>query len=247
VSVVAGLAVAGAVLAVASTVAGAARLDADRRVRRRLLGAPPARALASGSPRLDPTGLVARLRRSSPVHVLRRHGRADRRLPLLLDQVTRHLRAGSSLPAALRAAADAADDDTDRLAADLAAGRSLAEAVEDWRRRCATPARDLAAAALTLAAEAGGAVAVVLDGVNETLRDRVALEREVAALSSQARASAAVLVVAPIVFAVLAAVADPRVAEVLVGSPVGWACLATGLLLDALGALWMARLVTRVR
>ncbi len=105
----------------------------------------------------------------------------------------------------------------------------------------------MVAAALVLAADAGGAVAVVLDGVGETVRDRIAVEREVGALSSQARASAALLVVAPVVFSVLAATADRRVASVLVASPVGWACVAGGLLLDALGAWWMARLIGRVR
>jgi len=87
----------------------------------------------------------------------------------------------------------------------------------------------------------------VLDGVTETLRDRVALDREVAALSSQAKASAAVLVVAPIVFAGLAGLADPRVARTLLGEPLGWACLAGGVLLDAVGAVWMSRLVGRSR
>ena len=100
---------------------------------------------------------------------------------------------------------------------------------------------------MALAVEAGGSVAVVLDGVTDTLRDRIALDREVAALSSQARASAAVLVVAPMAFAGLAASADHRVADVLFGRPLGWACLAGGALLDAMGALWMARLVGRSR
>ena len=95
--------------------------------------------------------------------------------------------------------------------------------------------------------EAGGSVAVVLDGVTDTLRDRVALDREVAALSSQARASAAVLIVAPVVFAALAAAADHRVAEVLLGQPLGWACLLGGAVLDGAGALWMSRLVGRAR
>ena len=106
-----------------------------------------------------------------------------------------------------------------------------------------TPARRLVGAAVDLGAETGGATGQVLDGVADTLRERLALEREVAALSSQARASAALLVVAPVVFAVLAAAADPRVGAVLTGQPVGWACVAAGLLLDALGALWMRRMV----
>jgi tight adherence protein B len=178
----------------------------------------------------------------------RRRRRADHDLPSFLDQVGRQLRAGAALPGAVRAAAHGrGEPSTARLAADLAAHRPLVGAVEDWHAACPTPARDLASAALTLAADAGGSVAAVLDGVSETLRDRVALDREVAALSSQARASAAVLVVAPIVFAVLAGVADPRVAQVLLAEPFGWACVAGGAVLDGLGALWMTRLVGRSR
>ncbi|HEY6531038.1 MAG TPA: type II secretion system F family protein [Acidimicrobiales bacterium] len=178
----------------------------------------------------------------------RRRRRADRDLPSFLDQVTRHLRTGAALPGAVQAAATGrTEPTTTRLAADLAARTPLTVAVGSWHTACPTPARDLASAALTLAADAGGSVAAVLDGVTETLRDRVALDREVAALSSQARASAAVLVVAPAVFAVLAAMADPRVARMLLGEPLGWACLAGGALLDAAGALWMSRLVGGAR
>ncbi len=98
---------------------------------------------------------------------------------------------------------------------------------------------------MTVAAETGGATAAVVDGVADTLRDRVALEREVAALSSQARASATLLVVAPIVVAALAAMADDRIAAFLVGSPAGWGCIVGGVLLDATGAVWMRVTVER--
>jgi tight adherence protein B len=166
----------------------------------------------------------------------------------LLDQVTRQLRSGASLPVAVATAASAGTDPgTLRLGDDLTAGAGLGPAVATWHADCPTRARGLVAAALSLAGDAGGAVAAVLDAVTDTLRDRIALDREVAALSSQARASAAVLVVAPVAFAVLAAVADPRVARVLLGSPLGWACLAAGAVLDTAGALWMSHLVGRSR
>ncbi|MCE2807319.1 MAG: hypothetical protein LW869_02570 [Actinobacteria bacterium] len=80
----------------------------------------------------------------------------------------------------------------------------------------------------------------------KTIRSlRVALEREVAALSSQARASAVVLVVAPVVFAAAASMVDGRILDLLLGEPIGWACLGLGLGLDALGAVWMTRLIGR--
>lgn len=239
-----------AVLAIVASAAGArpALVGVRTRQRARALHGAPA-PVTSWSPAVGRavrrlvewtsgvTGGAARARR-----------RADRALPALLDQVTRQLRSGASLPAAVGAAAGGAVDDASRrLADDLGGGTPLVPAVDRWRQAYPTPARDLVAAALTLASEAGGSVASVLDGVSDTLRDRVALDREVAALSSQARASAAVLLIAPVAFAVLAASADRRVAGVLLGRPVGWACVAAGLTLDALGALWMSRLVGRSR
>ncbi len=249
-----GLVTAVAVLTAAAALSGSRATVAVVRTRRRVVRAGLARssgpavgggrrplvpwsARRAGGRLVDLAGRADRMRR-----------RADRALPLLLDHVTRQLRSGASLSVAVHAAALGSDDlSTRRMAAELGAGAGLTPAVDGWRAACPTPARALAAAALTLAADAGGSVALVLDGVTDTLRDRVALEREVAALSSQARASAAVLVVAPLVFAALAAAADRRVADVLLRSPIGWACVAAGLVLDALGALWMSRLAGRSR
>ena len=78
------------------------------------------------------------------------------------------------------------------------------------------------------------------------LRDRAALAREVRALSSQARASAALMVIAPVLFLLLASVADARLPRVLFATPAGVACLVAGAALDASGAWWMTVLTRRV-
>jgi Flp pilus assembly protein TadB len=170
----------------------------------------------------------------------------DRRVPDSLDRVVRHVRSGSTLSLALRRVGDG-DPVFARLAHDLERGRSLHDAVSAWRSEDDLPNRRLTATALELASSAGGASARVLDSVSASLRDRVALEREVSALSSQSRASAVVLVVAPIAFAGLAAAFDDRILDVLIGRPIGWACIGLGLGLDGIGALWMARLISRHR
>jgi tight adherence protein B len=178
--------------------------------------------------------------------------RADRTLPVLLEAVARELRAGASVQGALLVAATdpepggaRPDPATGVLATALARGTPVGEAVGEWVGTRPTPARHLAGAALVVAAQTGGATAVVIDGVADTLRDRVALEREVAALSSQARASAVLLVVAPLVVAVVVASAEPRIAAFLFGSPVGWACILCGLVLDAVGAAWIHLTIRR--
>jgi len=56
-----------------------------------------------------------------------------------------------------------------------------------------------------------------------------------------------VLIVAPILFALLMATIDPRVARFQFGSPLGWGCCVIGLLLDLAGAFWMSRMIGRVR
>jgi tight adherence protein B len=239
-----------AVLASSAVLCGAVALAqsqaaaVDRRVRRRL-DAPVRAAPSSGSPR----SLA-----SVPV-VLRRRllgaGGSDRALPELLEGVARELRSGSSLTAALVVAADGIDPGVDpscsELARSLRRGGDLDAALAVWSSRGSGPGRQLAATALALGARTGGASALVVDGVADTLRDRLAIEREVAALSSQARASAALLVGAPVLVAVLAAAADERIASFLLGSPVGWACILVGVALDLVGAAWMRAIVAGAR
>lgn len=175
--------------------------------------------------------------------------RADRAVLLLLETTTRRLRSGHSLRSALaEATADAPDRSTRDLSAALGAGEPFEESVERWvGEHDAGESRSLAGTALALASRSGGAVAGVLDGVAASLRDRLALDREVAALSSQARSSATLLIAAPLVFAVVMSSLDGRLSSMLVGTPWGWCCLGVGALLDLVGALWMARLIRSVR
>lgn len=181
-------------------------------------------------------------------------GRADRRLeaalPEALEAMARSLRSGASLRGAV---AEAAATTPGRLGGDLrvvaaatASGAPLVAALDAWADRRPLPAVRLAVAALALGAETGGAQARAVDGVAETVRSRLAVAGEVRALSSQARLSALVIAAAPIAFALLATGTDGRTAAFLFRTPAGLACLAGGLVLDALAAVWMHRL-TAVR
>ncbi len=123
-------------------------------------------------------------------------------------------------------------------------GVPLVEAIDGWAGTLPGDGVRLAGAALALSAELGGAAARSLDGVAATLRDRNGLRREVRALSSQARASAAVIGLAPVAFAVLVASVDPQTLDFLVRTRAGIFCLLAGVVLDGVGAAWMHRLAT---
>ena len=162
--------------------------------------------------------------------------RRARALPELLEDVARGLRSGASLRQALALSQDRVDDS---LRAELgvvcetvAKGGSLEAALQTWSERQPVEGLRMAVAALTLGLDAGGAHGRALDGVAESLRERLAVDRELAALSSQARASAGVMAAAPVLFAGFTLSADPRTAHFLLGTPAGLVCLSVGLLLD---------------
>jgi tight adherence protein B len=180
----------------------------------------------------------------------RRRGRelAQRRsqLPPALEELAVALRSGSSLPVALgeagRATGDPLGPELEALALGAGRGQPMAAVLDDWTRRHDDPGTRLAATALILANAVGVASARAIHGVAATLRERLELSAERRALASQARTSAVVLSAAPLLFALLLGVSDGAAGHFLLQSRAGWACLAVGIGLDAVGAWWMARL-----
>lgn len=177
----------------------------------------------------------------------RRAAAYDRELPALLEALASHLRAGGSLGQAITAVAplprsrSGLPEHWDRVVA-LAPARGIDAALADWASAPdATGSVALAAGALRLAAATGGSAARAIDGVASTLRSRLAVADEIRALSSQARASAAVIALAPVAFGAFAGATDRRIAEFFTTSA-GAVVLVVGLSLDAVGAWWMSRL-----
>jgi tight adherence protein B len=176
----------------------------------------------------------------------RRALRRDRQLPDALEAMAAAVRTGSSLRQALEEVAATAGeplgDELRTLDRAVARGAPLAEAARTWTTSTTSRAVQLASAALIVGARAGGPVARALDAVATTLRDREAAAAEVRSLATQARASAGVMTIAPLAFALVALVTDSRGAAFLLRSGPGLGCLAAGLALDLIGAAWMARI-----
>jgi tight adherence protein B len=202
----------------------------------------------AAGPGLAALGLVI-VSAGPPVAWRANRGRAEVRLqaalPAALEAVARSLRSGASLRGAV---AEAAAVTPGPLGTDIAVVARTAEssgvvaALDAWGVARPLPGVRLAVAALCLGAETGGAQARAIDGVAATLRQRLGTAAEARALASQARASAAVIALSPLAFCGLTSATDPRVAAFLFRSGPGAAVLIAGLLLDTVGALWMARL-----
>ncbi|MET1039789.1 MAG: type II secretion system F family protein [Acidimicrobiales bacterium] len=175
----------------------------------------------------------------------RREARVERELPALLEAVARGLRSGAAIPTALREAAatgSVAAQDLATVLVDVDRGLSFGVAFDRWAKRRPRPGVRLVVGALSMAMASGGTPARAVDGVAATLRERAEVDREVRALATQARASAAVVTLAPLAFGALGALGDERTATFLLRTPAGLACLVSGLVLDGIGAAWMVRI-----
>lgn len=162
-------------------------------------------------------------------------------------ELARSLRSGATLPVAISELrpSGAWSADLVRVRDLVARGVPVGDALRAWRDARGGDEVRLIVAACETGHRHGGDPARALDGVAATLRDRAELAEEARALTSQARAAVAVLGFLPVVGAAIFSLLDPRVAGVLLGSPVGWTCLVVGALLDGAGIAVSSRLVRR--
>ena len=174
---------------------------------------------------------------------LRRERRAA--LPGLVEAIGSALASGLSLPQAFAEVAPALPrplaEPTRRVAASLTLGVRLDDALAAYRGR--VPDEDIAPVAIVLGAfaRAGGRVSRSLSRVAMLLRSRLALEDEQAALTAQGRVSAIVLVLLAPLGALLFALSMPDYVPLLVGR--GRALLIAAIVLEALAAIWLRRLL----
>lgn len=167
-----------------------------------------------------------------------------------LSLVASGLRAGHSLPRALDAVAQEAESPTAeefaRILNQHRLGRDLGEAIGLSAARMRSDDLAWVAQAVAIHREVGGNLSEVLDHVGETIRERSQIRRQVATLSAEGRMSANVLIALPMLIAVVLAIVSPSYLTVFLTTPLGWALIAAGLLLFAVGVVWL-RAVVRIR
>lgn len=204
--------------------------------------------------------LTSRRLRASPVVTERRwpvgapvwrRGRSAPVLSAFARATARALRSGASPLQAVTEAHAAVTGAPPAIASQLssfvraASDLGVSRAADAWAASSSDRAVRLVCAALSLGAASGGPLARALDGVADTLDSRTAVAEEMWAQSATARASAAVIVVAPLAFAAFATSGDTSARAFLLREPLGRSFLAVALVLQCLGGLWMARITRR--
>lgn len=189
---------------------------------------------------LAPRFLVARLRRV-------RLARFDAQLPDLLLSLAGALRAGSGVQAALRQLVDQSPaplaQEFGLMLREQRMGVSFEQALAQLYQRVPTEGVGLLVSALNITVQSGGNLAETLERIAATLRARLHLLGRVHALTSQGRLQAWVMAALPFVLAGALEWLDPDSMALLWATPAGWGVLATVVVLELVGVLFIRRIV----
>jgi tight adherence protein B len=187
-----------------------------------------------------PNFLMASLRR-------RRQRRFDNQLPDMLLALAASLRAGVSLPGALRQIVEQCEAPLSQefglMLREQRLGLSFEAALVNLQTRIATEAIGVVVAALRIALRTGGNLSETLESIAQVLLGRLQLLSRIQTLTAQGRLQAWVVgALAPLLAAVLTVLAPASMA-MLWSTPVGWSALGLIVGLETAGILWIRRIV----
>lgn len=177
---------------------------------------------------------------------------ADRRrqafadgLPDNLQLLTSTLRSGYGLLQALdtlaREAPEPAGSEFRRVLLEARVGRDPGDALRALADRMRSEDFEWVVGAIEINRDVGGDLAATLDNVAETIRERQRLHRQMRALTAEGRVSGYVLTALPPLLALVLALTSPEYIGRL-GSGPGMVMVGIGVVMLALGLLWMRRL-----
>jgi len=176
-----------------------------------------------------------------------RFQRIEEQFPDALDSLSQAMRAGHPFSAGMELLASESPEPL---------GQEMRKACDEWRlglgwpdvlenmtRRMPLVEVRLFAAAVALQSRFGGRLTEVLEELAKSIRDSIALRREVLALSAQGRMSGTVLTILPIAITLIMCVASPEYIGVLFWHPYGRYLIAGALCSLVLGHVTIQRIV----
>lgn len=186
--------------------------------------------------------------------LLRRHERVEqeleRQLPEAIDVMVRALQAGKPLAACWQEMATVLGKPMAPLCHEIHLKLQYGGEVDDVLTETSVrvPSEDVRFffTALRIQTKSGGNLIALLRDQSELIRDRLALRGHIRALSSESRLSAWVMGLMPFFTVLMMLGLSPRTMSLLWTTPAGVSMIEFGLIMQLIGALWIARLV-RIR
>lgn len=169
--------------------------------------------------------------------------------PDALAMIVRSVRVGIPVMEAVRAVGRESPEPTgpefNRLVNEVAVGKPLEDAIVEMARRSELPEYRFFATALGLQNQTGGTLSDTLDSLADVIRKRMALRAKGYAMSSEARTSALVLAVMPVLMALGMWAMDPKYIEILVFTKSGHKLLIAAIVSLGMGLLSIRAIIRK--
>ncbi len=167
-------------------------------------------------------------------------------LPDCLSLISNVLRAGLGLTAAMEVVGKEMPEPScvefHKTVAEMHLGLDLKTAMEHFSQRIHTPEVSLFTAAILLQSEVGGNLAEFLDKLQETIRNRSRLKRELITLTAQVKISSRVVSLVPFLLAIILFLMNGEYMNILFKSPTGHIMIVLGIILQISGFLIMKKM-----
>jgi tight adherence protein B len=171
----------------------------------------------------------------------------EEQLPLALDIVNRAIRAGHPVVSAVQLAAtemgDPLGSEFGLIIDETTYGMEFKDALTSFARRTGSPDGHFFAVSVGIQSETGGNLAEILEGLAEVVRGRGTLAKRVKALSSEGRASAAVLSALPVLMIGSFFLFLPQFYTSKFSDPIFWPVVSVVVVVYMIGQVMINRIV----
>jgi tight adherence protein B len=177
----------------------------------------------------------------------RRIEKLEQQLPDALQMLSGGLKAGVSLSQAVQQlvleASAPISQEFDLVLREQRLGVSLDDALENLRQRVPLQSVTLTVSAMRIAAETGGQLAETLERAAQTLRQKLAMEGKIRALTSQGKLQAWVVGALPLFLMLVLNKMEPAAMHLMFSTRMGWATLAVIGLFEFFGIVVIRKIV----
>jgi tight adherence protein B len=178
----------------------------------------------------------------------RRLAAIEDQLPDLLITIAASLKAGHSFRQGLQAVVEEgqppASDEFKRVLTETSLGRPMDDALDEMAERVGSKNLSFVITAVTIQRQVGGSLAGIFDMVADAVRQRQQFARKIKGLTAMGRMSAYVLCGLPFFLAFMFSVINPDYMHPLWHSSTGHKLVITGLVMMALGAAILKKIVS---
>jgi len=169
----------------------------------------------------------------------------------LLDMLTTvigSLRAGFSFAQALKTVVDESDgpirEEAETVMKEMQYGTSMEDALTEWKERMPSEDLDLMIQAILIQRQIGGNLAVILETIVQTIRDRSRIQRQVTTLTAQGRMSGIVIGLLPFALGFLLYLISSEYIGALFSSKIGIGLVVAALVSGVIGFMFIRKITT---